>query len=873
MVVRARASRGGVLSAAGGTGTENDAADFLSQVVPWPQPGAPSFINIHWTFPAHPGMGGAPFTDLSDALSFIDWAKNQPADIKDLYFCLSLQARTGPMRKGKPTALRRAANAVAVKAIWLDIDCNKEPPRGYRSKEDGLKSLKEFCDATHTPYPTAIIDSGNGLHVYWISDKPLSAKEWLPYAEGLEALATQHGLFHDPITTDAARVLRVPGTSNNKQVPSKPVKILLLAADLSFASALSHLLKPNPEEHRPDHDFPPLPFEPIQEGCPFFADAHETHGKEHAQPLWHLSVLATTFFEDGERLAHELGNAHPDYTSDTTQAMWDRKVREREERSLGWPGCKAFEDAGCTFCKTCQHHGKIKSPLNLAVPVIGERDLDRTIEEVKEGKRDPVVEVRRLHKRRAGNEAMFTVLNASYAVVRYGGQIVIANVLGKDIILMKVEDFHKMYANVRVKAGDDYVGVSKLWFQWSGRRQYLGRGTVFEPGGPLDVPDDMLNLWRGFGIEPKQGDWSLLRNHLFEVVCSGNQMHFDYLIRWMALAVQRPNEPIGVAVALRGAQGAGKGIVARTLGKIFGRHFAHIANGEHLTGRFNAGLGTSCLVFLDEALWAGDKKSEGVLKALITEPRLQLEAKFRDPVMVENRLRMVVASNNDWLVPAGIGDRRWFILDVADTFAGTTHADYWNALYAEIRNGGAAAFFYDLLNVDLADFNVRAVPHTTAKAQQQAHSAWLYNVLQEGAFGGECWLNGLTVTKDDAYDDYVDFSKRQRDWRPDGKSVWSKKILERLGSCVQGAKQKEAGERVRVFKFAPLADCRRKFEAHVPNIEWEEPNNEPELVPSANPVTPDEVSPPEVSPPDGADADSPPQGADKMGKSTWRGTL
>ena len=153
------------------------------------------------------------------------------------------------MRNGKPTALRRAANAVALKAIWLDIDCNKEPPKGYRCKEDGLKALREFCDATRIPYPNAIIDSGNGLHVYWISDKPLSVKEWLGYAEGLDALATQHGLFHDSITTDAARVLRVPGTSNNKQVPPKPVEILLLEADLSFASALSHLLKPNAEDH------------------------------------------------------------------------------------------------------------------------------------------------------------------------------------------------------------------------------------------------------------------------------------------------------------------------------------------------------------------------------------------------------------------------------------------------------------------------------------------------------------------------------------------------------------------------------------------------------------------------------------------------
>ena len=541
-----------------------------------------------------------------------------------------------------------------------------------------IKSPRRAIRPNRTgPYPTAIIDSGNGFHVYWISDKALSPKEWLAYAKGLDALATQHGLLHDSITTDAARVLRLPGTSNNKQIPAKPVKILLLGHDFSFSSALTHLLKANAEEHAParprkraagkgvedavvdrailegrpapifkdlppdefklnEYDFPPLPFKPIQEGCPFFADAPETRGKEHAQPLWHLTILAATFLENGEQLAHELGNEHPAYTHDTTQAMWERKLKEREERGLGWPGCQAFESAGCTFCKSCQHRGKIKSPLNLAVPVIRKNASDRLLEEVKDEKIDPVVALKKLYRIGADNETMFSVLNKNYAVVKYGSEILVARIMDNDITVMKVHDFHNIFANVRVLEGRRFVEISRVWFSWAGRRQYMRRGILFEPGGKLDIADDMLNLWRGFAIEPKQGDWLLLRKHLRNVICSENETHFDYLIRWMALAVQSPSEPIGVAVAFRGAQGAGKGVVARTLGKIFGKHFAHITNSEQLTGRFNASLATSCLVFLDEALWAGDKKGEGVLKALITEPRLQLEAKFRDPVMFKS---------------------------------------------------------------------------------------------------------------------------------------------------------------------------------------------------------------------------------------------
>ena len=89
-------------------------------------------------------------------------------------------------------------------------------------------------------------NSGNGLHVYWVSDKPLPVKEWRGYAEGLDALATQHSLFHDAVTTDAARVLRVPETLNKKQDPPKPVEIKLLEADISFAAKLGHLLEVKP---------------------------------------------------------------------------------------------------------------------------------------------------------------------------------------------------------------------------------------------------------------------------------------------------------------------------------------------------------------------------------------------------------------------------------------------------------------------------------------------------------------------------------------------------------------------------------------------------------------------------------------------------
>ena len=115
-------------------------------------------------------------------------------------------------------------------------------------------------------------------------------------------------------------------------------------------------------------DDTPLPFAPIMEGCAWLREAFETGGKDHNQPQWHLMVLAMTFVENGHELAHQCSDKHPDYgRGEQTEGMWDRKVRERKELNLGWPGCAAIETAGSTPCKACPHRDKGESPIHLAL--------------------------------------------------------------------------------------------------------------------------------------------------------------------------------------------------------------------------------------------------------------------------------------------------------------------------------------------------------------------------------------------------------------------------------------------------------------------------------------------------------------------------
>jgi hypothetical protein len=113
----------------------------------------------------------------------------------------------------------------------------------------------------------------------------------------------------------------------------------------------------------------PLDPGPVLEKCAFLSNALKNGGKEYDQTLWMYSVLAATFLQDGEAIAHQISRGHHDYTPTDTQAMYDRKLAERTKRGIGWPSCAAIAGAGCKACQACPLLGKGKSPLHLTKPV------------------------------------------------------------------------------------------------------------------------------------------------------------------------------------------------------------------------------------------------------------------------------------------------------------------------------------------------------------------------------------------------------------------------------------------------------------------------------------------------------------------------
>jgi hypothetical protein len=352
-------------------------------------------------------------------------------------------------------------------------------------------------------------------------------------------------------------------------------------------------------------------------------------------------------------------------------------------------------------------------------------------------------------------------MNARHFVARIGKDTVFGLEEDGRVFFQKKDAFRDYYEHTRVvvgksKKGEDVVRTHAEFFIDSPRRRQY-REVVFAPP-PAHHDERDYNLWKGFAVEPDprprpEERCAKYLDHVKQVVCSGVTAHYEYLLDLMAAGVQRPGAPSEVAVVLRGARGAGKGAFVRPYGSLFGRHFAHVSDPAHVTGKFNAHLSGKVVVFADEAIWAGNHRDLAVLKRLITEETITIERKGIDAAEERNHIHLFMATNDDWSVGAGMKERRFFALEVADARA-QDHA-YFGEIEREMADGGRAALLAVLQARDLKGRNLRLVPQTAELRRQQENTfegpdAWWFEKLARGEFYAR------RIAKDDPWPAEVD---------------------------------------------------------------------------------------------------------------------
>lgn len=293
---------------------------------------------------------------------------------------------------------RTANNAHSLRTFFLDLDCG--PEKEYPDQITALQTLQNFCMRMALPKPL-LVNSGRGIHVYWVMDRDLPRDEWQAVADKLKAAAKQHNFPMDPVVpADAARILRIPGTHNHKDNPPSPVLVLNQAGKTvvkfeDFAGKFDGIVTKSkvyiPSEHRAitsqllgNHSNSFKMILTRKDGCAQIMHA-VTHQAEVSEPLWRATLSVAVHCEDADKAIHAVSRDHPDYDPHATE--------EKAHRIKGPYLCDRFDDYNPGVCQSCPHFNKIKSPIVLGRELkIADTEEDRTVEVPKPHHPDEIVE-------------------------------------------------------------------------------------------------------------------------------------------------------------------------------------------------------------------------------------------------------------------------------------------------------------------------------------------------------------------------------------------------------------------------------------------------------------------------------------------------
>jgi hypothetical protein len=444
--------------------------------------------------------------------------------------------------------------------------------------------------------------------------------------------------------------------------------------------------------------------------------------------------------------------------------------------------------------------------------------------------------------------------NERFAVVNVGGRFRIADVdvaAGEPPTFYPKDDFLNLTATDYMTIDDKPVSKGKVWLANARRRSY--RSVDFLPGVE---ESDVLNLWTGWAVKPRDGVCDAWIDLVGEVICGGDEQLYNWLCHWFANIVREPMNKSLTAPVIVGVEGAGKSLMLNYFGRILGPAYVVVTKEDHIVGRFNQHMGSTLLLHSEEALYAGDKKHAGIIRSLITDPYHMFEQKGVDAKKVRNFLRLALTSNEVYAAPAKPGDRRYTVIDMGDRIASQKLI---KAVLEEMQGDGPAALHHALLNMEydpaICRTNVKNASLLSLKTTNLTPvENWWMDVLTSGMVLPD-YLNWATKPEKDDWPEVVSsvalhvsmmLKLRERNVR----SVPSEQVLafnlaRFIGAALhkgqrsydnpllddfpQPVKMMNARQNS-ILNMPSLADCRAAFEKYLgQKIEW--PKDAPPTAP------------------------------------------
>lgn len=335
-------------------------------------------------------------------------------------------------------------------------------------------------------------------------------------------------------------------------------------------------------------------------------------------------------------------------------------------------------------------------------------------------------------------------MNEKFAFCVTGGRGGVLDIEGLkfdgDYQYLTKETARDLTASDKVQLGKQKQYAFDIWMSSPDRTTYTA--VKFSPDPNDKLRPGTLNMWNGFRVKPESGQSEgvdMWREHLLENVAGGDEEHAHWVTSFFAQLVQRPWEKPLYALVLLGEKGTGKNAFVERVSRMIAPYGRTDSNEARLFSQFNASNEHLLLHVLDELTWGGNKKTEGILKSMITEDYRTIERKYFDQYEARNFTRYVVLSNSDWAVPMTKEERRFYVLEVKKNKQ--QRASYFEKMRKLLDGGENVHLMHYLMNYDMTGVSFSQPPVTEAGIKQKLRNSpvadwWVGDILHNGTLPG-----------------------------------------------------------------------------------------------------------------------------------------
>ena len=235
---------------------------------------------------------------------------------------------------------------------------------------------------------------------------------------------------------------------------------------------------------------------------------------------------------------------------------------------------------------------------------------------------------------------------------------------------------------------------------------------------PTESQKDIIcNLWGGWPTKPKAGSCeillSLLRHLCSDEESGSNDDIYQWVLKWLALPIQKPGAKMRTALIFHGAQGAGKNLFFESYSAIYGKYGRIIGQAE-IDDKFNDWASGKLFMIADEVVARQELfHIKNKIKALITGDNIRINPKNVSAHDERNHVNIVFLSNEKQPLVLEKDDRRFAVIWTPEK----NHENYYADVATEIKSGGVEALHDYLLKLDIGDFNEHSKPPMTRSKQ------------------------------------------------------------------------------------------------------------------------------------------------------------